>query len=466
MDGEENNRTSYPNDLFRELAMVWIKLNLIVAAPRRVRRAPEKQIEAVMEAVKAFGFRVPILVRYKPDGERYEVVDGHVRLEAARRLGAEQLPCIIVDDLSDVHIRRLRLSLNKLQETGEWDIDVLRIEFTELLEIGVDLQVTGFEVPEIDLVLQDHTGDPSDQDPLDDLDDLSARQSRPVTCSGDIWIVGSHRILCGRAQDMEGFAARAFSGNAAMVIQDPPFNLKISGHVSTVKGRHGEFAEASGEMQPAEFVRFLTDSHEPALNRLRPGGLAYVFMDWRHMSELQAAFRNLGVELINVAVWVKHAPGMGALYRSQHEFVFVVRKPGAQHRNNVQLGRFGRNRSNVWTYGGATSGNTEEDDFSVHPTVKPVAMIRDAILDVTAPGEIVIDCFLGSGSTLIAAETAHRRCIGVEIEPVYVDLAVRRWMNLTGREVFHAATGEPFETVAERRATKLLPAPDREGADD
>jgi len=464
MDGEENSRSSCPNDLFREFAIAWVTLNLIDAAPRRVRRALEKQIQAVMEAVKAFGFRVPILVRRKPGGERYQVVDGHIRLEAARRLGAERLPCIIVDDLSDVDIRRLVLSLNKLQETGEWDNEVLRIEFTELLEIEVDLQVTGFEVPEIDLVLQDHTGDPSDQDPLDELDDLTSNQSDPVTCHGDIWIVGDHRILCGRAQDMAGFAVRAFLGNAAMVITDPPYNLKVNGHVSTVKGRHAEFAEASGEMQPAELVRFFLDSLESALAQLCVGGVAYVFMDWRHMAELQTAFRTLGVELINVAVWVKHAPGMGTLYRSQHEFVFVVRKPGAQHRNNVQLGRFGRNRSNVWPYGGATSGNTEEDDFSVHPTVKPVAMIRDAILDVTAPGEVVIDCFLGSGSTLIAAETAHRRCIGVEIEPAYVDLAVRRWMSLTGQEVLHAASGEPFEAVAARRAIKLLDAPGWEGA--
>ncbi len=455
----ESSPNGLANDLFREIAIIWVTLDLIDAAPRRVRRGLEKQIEAVMEAVKVFCFRVPILVRHKPDGEKYEVVDGHVRLEAARRLGAKQLPCIIVDDLSDVDVRRLVLSMNRLQETGEWDNEVLRIEFTELLEIGVDLQVTGFEVPEIDLVLQDHSSDMSNRDPLDDLDDLMSSQSDPVTRPGDIWIVRNHRILCGRAQDMAGFAASAFPGNAAMVIQDPPFNLKISGHVSTVKGRHAEFAEASGEMLPAEFVRFLIETLEPALSRLCSGGLAYVFMDWRHMHELQTAFRTLGVELINVAVWVKHAPGMGTLYRSQHEFVFVVRKPGAQHRNNVQLGRFGRNRSNVWTYAGATSGNSEEDDFRVHPTVKPVAMIRDAILDITAPGEIVIDCFLGSGSTLIAAETAHRRCIGVEIDPGYVDVALRRWMALTGEEAVLAATGEPFMEVAKRRATKLLPPP-------
>ena len=364
MDGEENNCSSYPNDLFREIAIAYVTLILIDAAPRRVRRALEKQIEAVMEAVKAFGFWVPILVRHKPGGARYEVVDGHVRLEAARRLGAEQLPCIIVDDLSDVDVRRLVLSLNRLQETGEWDNEVLRIEFTELLEIGVDLQVTGFEVPEIDLVLQDHSSDLSDRDPLDDFDDLKSSQSDPVTRPGDIWIVGNHRILCGRAQDMAGFAAGAFPCNAAMVIQDPPFNLKISGHVSTVKGRHAEFAEASGEMQPVEFVRFLIETLEPALSRLRPGGIAYVFMDWRHQPEILAAFHALDVELINLAVWVKSAPGMGTLYRSRHELVFVVRKPGAPHRNNVQLGRFGRNRTNVWEYGGATSGNTEEDDFA------------------------------------------------------------------------------------------------------
>jgi DNA modification methylase len=210
------------------------------------------------------------------------------------------------------------------------------------------------------------------------------------------------------------------------------------------------------------FVDFLVDGLTPSINLLKRGGVGFVFMDWRHVREVSEAFLRLGVDVINMAVWVKSAPGMGALYRSQHELVFVVRRQGAGHRNNVQLGRFGRNRSNVWEYGGATSGNTAEDDFSLHPTVKPVRMIRDAILDVSAPGDLVVDCFLGSGSTLIAAETSRRRCFGVEIDPGYVDVALRRWMALTGEEAVLATTGEPFTEVARRRATKLLPPPPKE----
>jgi DNA modification methylase len=453
------------NDLFPEFCVVWLAVNLIDAAPRRVRRALEKQIDAVVHSIETFGFRLPILVRNKVGGDRYEMVDGHVRLEAARRLGAERLPCILVDDLCDADLRRLTLSLNKLQETGTWDNEALKIEFTELLEFGVDLQVTGFEVPEIDLVLQDHSVDVSGPDPLDDLDGLAKAGSEQVTRTGDIWIAGPHRVFCGRAQDLAEFVDGDFASGAAMLITDPPWNLKISGHVSTVNGRHAEFAEASGEMQSDEFVRFLVASLGPAIALLPSGGVAFVFMDWRHVPELNEALLQLGVEQINLAVWFKRAPGMGTLYRSQHELVFVLRKPGARHRNNVQLGRFGRNRSNVWEYGGATSGNTDEDDFSVHPTVKPVAMIRDAILDVTAPGELVVDCFLGSGSTLIAAETSRRRCLGVEIDPGYVDLALRRWMDLTGQDAILATSGEIYAAVAERRAVKLLPAPAGEDAD-
>lgn len=218
-------------------------------------------------------------------------------------------------------------------------------------------------------------------------------------------------------------------------------------------------------MTPAAFTGFLIETLGPAINRLEPGGVGFVFMDWRHVREILDAFLRLGVEVINLAVWVKTAAGMGALYRSRHELVFVIRRPGGPHRNNVELGRFGRNRSNVWEFGGATSGNTAEDDFRLHPTVKPVAMLREAILDVSAPGDLVVDCFLGSGSTLIAAETTGRRCLGVEIEPGYVDVALRRWMTLTGQPVVHAATGETFEDLALRRAVKLLPAPSKGGRD-
>ncbi|GKY89833.1 ParB N-terminal domain-containing protein [Sinisalibacter aestuarii] len=267
------------NDLFREVTSVWLLVNLIDQAPRRVRRVLERQTEAVMRSIKRFGFRIPLLVRNKPGSERYEVVDGHTRLAAALRLGAEKLPCILVDDLPDVEIRRLVLSLNKLQETGEWDPDVLRLEINEIIEIDGDYEIPGFEIPEIDLLLQDPSVDGSDPDPLDDLAGLTFDSADPVTNFGDVWVGGGHTIACGRAQDVSGIAIAASMGPPAMVITDPPFNLRVNGHVSTIPGRHGEFAEASGEMQPEEFTEFLVKSLGAMIAMLQPGGIAFVFMD-------------------------------------------------------------------------------------------------------------------------------------------------------------------------------------------
>lgn len=457
---------SQRNDLFREMNIVWLAINLIDAAPRRVRRAAKTQIENVIQAIRSYGFRFPILVKRISQSGTYEVIDGHIRLEAARQLDALEVPCIVVDDLSDVDVRRLRLSLNKLQETGQWDDDVLRLEIAELIEITGDYEIPGFEVPEIDLMLQGISFETSGSNLHDALDDLPEEGTDQVSLPGDFWIAQRHCVVSARGQDLGKIVSDGALGTAAMVITDPPYNLKVNGHVSTVSGRHAEFAQGSGEMSSDEFTCFLINTLGPAMARLRPGGIAYVFMDWRHQPEILSALHALDLELINLAVWVKPAPGMETLYRSRHELVFVVRKPGAPHRNNVQLGRFGRNRTNVWEYGGATSGNTEEDDFSVHPTVKPVAMIRDAILDVSAPDDLIIDCFLGSGSTLIAAETSHRRCLGIEVEPAYVDLALRRWMDLTGQDAVLAITGETFQQVAQRRSVKLLTAPYGDDSDE
>ena len=217
-------------------------------------------------------------------------------------------------------------------------------------------------------------------------------------------------------------------------------------------GKYREFAEASGEKSPAEFTEFLVETLGPSVAGVKPGGVLFICMGWRHISELLSALAQLGLELLNVCVWVKSSAGMGSLYRSQHELVFVTKKPGAQHLNNVQLGKFGRNRSNVWQYAGATGGRADADDeFDVHPTVKPIRMVCDAILDVSKPGNIVLDPFLGSGTTLLAAERSGRRCYGSEIDPHYVDLAVRRWQGMTGQAAIHAGTGQSFDDIRQAR---------------
>ena len=436
------------NDLFRELYIVWLATNLIDAAPRRVRRALEKQVLGVVDAIKAFGFRIPILVRKTASGERYQVVDGHIRLEAARRLSAEQIPCIIVDDLSDSDLRRLTLSLNKLQETGQWDHEALKFEIDEIFEIDGEVSIPGFELPEIEAI-RFGVGEPEEPDPADSIPEIALGGSYPVTRPGDVWLLGDHRLLCGTARDGAAMAALLDGEAADVIFTDAPYNVTINGHVSTVKGKHPEFAEASGEMAREDFVAFLIETVGNATACFKPGGVLFSCIDWRHAVEMSEALDALDLKLLNICVWVKDAAGMGGLYRSQHEFVFVALCPGDRALNNVQLGKYGRNRSNVWSYAGATGGARDaHDNFTVHPTVKPIRMVMDALLDVSAPGDIVLDPFLGSGTTLLAAERTGRRCIGVEIEPNYVDLAIRRWQEMTGGAAVRADTGQTFEALA------------------
>jgi len=439
------------NDLFRELAFLWLAVNLIDAAPRRVRRALNSQEEGVIRAIERFGFRIPILVRSKPGGERYEVIDGHMRLAAAQRLGADQVPCILVDDLPDVEIRRLTLSLNKLQETGAWDDDALRLEISEIIEIGGTIEIPGFSLPAIEAI-QFAPAQGTESDPADDTSaQISEKEGTVVTRPGDVWLLGDHIILCGNARDTDVIAALLKGAQVDAMFTDPPYNVRINGNVRGAGAGFAEFAEASGEMLRNDFIVFLTETLVNAAIVLKPGGVLFACMDWRHVGEMTEALETLGLELLNICVWVKAQPGMGSLYRSQHEFVFVARRSGAGHQNNVQLGKYGRNRSNVWSYSGATGGRTDaDDDFSVHPTVKPIRMVMDALLDVTETGDLVLDPFLGSGTTLLAAERTRRRCVGVEIEPAYVDLAIRRWQEMTGGKAVHAETGETFDSVAAR----------------
>lgn len=454
---KSTNPSTGKNDLFSEVTLDWLLVDLIDQAPRQVRRALESQTEAVMRSIERFGFRIPILVRSKPGGQRYEVVDGHTRLAAALRLGAEKLPCILVDDLPDVEIRRLKLSFNKLQETGEWDDQTLRLEINEIIEIGGDIEIPGFEVPQIEAIRFGTDGGETD-DPADNVSQLVQGETEPFTQVGDVWGLSDHRILCGSARDSSALAALLDGQVADAVFTDPPYNVKINGHVRSATAGFAEFAEAYGEMPRHVFVPFLTTTLGNATALLKPGGILFACMDWRHVGEMTEALEALGLDLLNICVWVKSNPGMGSLYRSQHELVFVARRPGAGHQNNVQLGKHGRSRSNVWTYPGATGGRgDDDDDFHVHPTVKPIRLVMDALLDVTGPGNLVVDPFLGSGTTLLAAERTCRRCIGVEIEPAYVDLAIRRWQAMTGGQAIHAETGERFDDRAARTRAGQTP---------
>jgi DNA modification methylase len=325
----------------------------------------------------------------------------------------------------------------------------LAVEFQHLLAIdGLDITITGFEIPEIDLILEDAKTAPSPEETPIDLE-LSRP---PITVPGDSWKLGKHRVICGNALHESAFRVLFDGRRADMIFADPPYNVRIDGN-ATGNGsiHHREFSMAHGEMCEAEFVAFLSSSLRSLSKFSLSNSLHYICVDWRHVGELLAAGKSNYHELVNICVWVKNVGGMGSFYRSQHELICVFRNGKGSHRNNVQLGQFGRNRTNVWEYPGIQTLSKQSDEgnlLALHPTVKPVAMVADAILDCTARGEIVLDSFLGSGTTLMAAERVGRICYGIEIDPLYVDVAIRRWQKQTGETAVHAVTGVRFDDTS------------------
>ena len=429
------------------LQLAYVPVEELKPHPRNSRVHSPAQISRIAASLKAFGVIKPILV-----DAANTVIAGHGVLEAAKLGGITSVPTVRVEHLSADQVRAYIVADNKLAELSAWDRKVLGEEFRHLLTIegAFDIALTGFEIPEIEVIL----GEQGDRDGGEEALALP-RDYAPVSRAGDLWQLGKHRLFCGNSLLEETFRKLLGEERAAAVCIDPPFNVRIDGH-ATGKGRtkHREFAMASGEMTPAQFTRFLSKALNPLRTYSKSGSVHYVFMDWRHIDELRRAAGKVYSELLNLCIWVKGNAGMGAFYRSQHELVFVFRSGSARHRNNVQLGRFGRNRSNVWTYPGANSFTRQGEEgnlLSLHPTSKPMALVADAILDCTLPRELVLDSFLGSGTTLLAAERTGRRCAGIEIDPLYVDVAIRRWERLTGREAKHIATGKSFAELGRER---------------
>jgi DNA modification methylase len=364
------------------------------------------------------------------------------------------VPCLRLEHLDEAHKRAYILADNKLAEKAGWDRDILAIELQHLTSLDLDFEVTttGFEMAEIDLLL---VGSESKPDPADTVPAVAA--GPPVTRLCDLWHIGRHRLLCGDATDPNAYARLLGDETAQMAFTDPPYNVPIDGHVCGLGNtRHREFAMASGEMSEAEFTRFLEAVFSNLARHAADGAVHFVCMDWRHMGEVLAAGRAAYTELKNLCVWVKTNGGMGSLYRSQHELVFVFKSGRAPHVNNVELGRHGRHRTNVWSYAGLNAfGATREDDLAAHPTVKPVALVADAILDCSRRKGIVLDAFAGSGTTLVASERTGRRGYGIELDPAYCDVILRRLADVTGVAAVHAETGLRFaELAAKRSATE------------
>jgi len=419
--------------------------------PRNPRTHTPKQIQQIVASIKEFGFISPVLI----DGSD-EIIAGHGRVEAAKLVGMSDVPTVRVDHLTPAQIRAYVIADNKLAENAGWDRELLTLELQELsVDLNFDVTITGFETAEVDLLigeLGEETPDEADQVPEID------RSVPAVSRAGDRWQIGNHVLLCGDALDENNYVNLLDSQKAQLVFTDPPYNVAIDGHVSGHgRVKHREFAMASGEMSTQEFTKFL----ETALGCLAEfssnGSIHFICMDWRHLRELLDAAEKPYGELKNLCVWAKTNAGMGSLYRSQHELIFVFKNGSEPHINNVELGRFGRNRSNVWNYAGVnTFGSDRDTELAMHPTVKPVAMVADAILDCSKRNGIILDAFAGSGTTLIAAEKTGRRGYGIEIDPHYVDTIIRRFDEVYGLKAIHAQSKLDFDDMRTRRAKEEL----------
>ena len=409
---------------------------------------PPAQRRKLATLLRRHGQLTPVLV-----DDVNEIIDGHLVVEALKAIGETEVRVLVIANRDKADIQAIRLALNRLPQDSKWDQPRLRAEFEDLLSLGYELDLTGFDAIEIDATFSiDEPG----AGELEDAPPEPAADGRAVSRPGDLILLGEHRVLCGDAR-CPSTIARLMGGSCArMAFLDVPYNCKISGFVTS--GAHREFAMASGEMSGAEFVAFLHDALDAASQGLVDGAILYVCIDWRGLTPIAVAAAKAGLSQLNLIVWTKTNAGMGTFYRSQHELIPVFKKGTAPHTNNFELGQKGRSRSNVWSYRGMNAFAADRDALlGSHPTVKPVALVRDAIKDVSRRGEIVIDTFLGSGTTLIAAEETGRRCFGMELDPLYVDVIVRRWQAHTGRPAAFEG-GELFDDRAAGLSRASVPA--------
>lgn len=419
-------------------------IGCIKTNPRNARTHSKKQIAQIARSMKEFGNVNPILI-----DDQHVLIAGHGRLEAAKSLGHEHVPSIMVQGLSEAKKRALMLADNKIAANAGWDRGILKQELEELINLDdFAIELTGFEPPEIDQLLldmEDNSADPADICP-DAPGDAISRQ-------GDLWLLGEHRLLCGDARDAEHLDRLCGAERVSMAFLDPPYNVRVADIVGRGKTKHNEFAMGSGEMTPEEFRAFLKLALSNAANVSRSGAIHFICMDWKHIADLLDAGKAVFQEMLNLITWVKSNGGQGSFYRSQHELIAVYRCGKDGHLNNIELGKHGRNRTNVWHYAGVNSfGKSRMKDLKSHPTVKPVAMIVDAIKDCTRRNDIVLDTFGGSGSTMLACERVGRKARLIEFEPRYVDVAISRWQEFTGKDAIHAESQLAFNDMREDRA--------------
>lgn len=407
--------------------MEKVKIADLKPYPKNARTHSPKQIRQIAKSIKSFGFTNPVLV----DKENC-ILAGHGRVEAAKSVGLTEVPAVVISHLTPAQKKAYILADNRLAELSGWDKNILKVELEELQSIedgDFDLTLTGFDTPEIDVLLA-----PLDAPAPENADFLEKSIPAQVK-SGDLWQLGKHKLLCADSTQPAAFRRLLGEEKANLIVTDPPYNVKISGHVRSGE-KYQEFAMASGEMSQNEFSQFLKGVFTLLAEYSIPGSLHYAFMDWRHIGEILAAGMSVYTALKNVCVWNKLSGGMGSLYRSQHELVFVFKNGDAPHTNNIELGVHGRYRTNVWDYPGIFIKNkVNKANIHLHPTVKPVGLLADILLDASPRKGIVLDPFGGSGSTLLAAERTGRQARIIEIDPHYCDVILYRYEQMDGKEL-------------------------------
>lgn len=420
----------------------WIAVADLVHSKRRLARPNDRQHRQLMSSISTFGFLSPLVI-----SANNEIIVGEKRLAAAVELGLTRLPVVRASHLSEAQIREYRVADNRLNELRVWDPDTLRVELAEIVIIDPDISIEamGFEIAEFDVALK--LGD----DGADPDDVVAEPPEAPLSRTGDVWEVDGHQIACGDARDAACLANLLGDQRATCVFADGPYNCPIDGHVGG-KGaiKHPEFLMGSGELSEDEFQGFQTDWISAAADVTTAGGLLYFASDWRALETVFIAGRAAGLELLNLAVWQKQA-GLGSFYRSAHELFPIWRKPGAGHRNNIRLGANGRHRSNCWSYPGAAGFGSTRDALRWHPTPKPVALVMDILLDCTQRGDLILDPFSGSGTTLIAAQRTGRRARVLDLDPRYVDVALHRYREIFGHEARLRGSGLSLDDLATGR---------------
>ena len=429
-----------------KIKVIYLPIAEVVEYANNARTHSPSQVRQIAGSILENGFVSPILI-----DKDSNIISGHDRILGAKEIGLDVIPAIRIDHLSPAQVRAYRLADNKIAANAGWDDELLRVEISFLASIEIDFNVdlTGFSTTEVDLLLGNDIVPPSDDDVIE-----QPEPTTPVSQPGDLWCLNRHKVAAGDCRNPDTIDQLKDGKLASMVLSDPPYNLKIDGVVSGLgKTTHREFPVASGELSVVAFTEFLTDGLQQSSRASVDGALQYFYMDFRHMGELLHAGSVVYKQpIVNLCVWKKTNAGMGSLYRSQHELIFIFKNGTAPHQNNIELGKNGRYRTNIWEYAGANSFGADRDEsLAMHPTVKPVQMLADAILDTTGGGDIVFDGFLGSGSTLIAAERTGRICYGVELDCAYVDVIIRRWESISGERATLAGTDMNIDQLAIER---------------